>query len=232
MLLKKSNNLIKSNILSFTFNFSLSITLCIIYLLSSCHKDSKCYYSCDSGINEFVIKNKARLGGISRSDLASYSTIDSQIAIFRSLTNEKKISIYNEKINLVMNSYSLSDSEKNHLQKMVDFMKPEYYGEEYNNLVDSFSIQWINEAKTKFNWSDKIIFVFSQSWLTESEIMDLARPNTPPGTTPSCNCLSDWACSLATQECNKGVSCNLSNGCGFWGTMKCKGRCNIGGNPA
>jgi len=212
--------------------FILFISIVTFIYFSSCSKNNKDVFSCDPGINDFVHQNIYRLGGINRADLASYSTLDSQIAIFRALSNDRKISIYTEKINLIMNSDSLTSAEKNHLQSMIDFMKPEYFDENYNHVVDSFEVQWQNYARTQFNWDNKKIFLYSQTWLTETEIMNLARPNIPPNTTPNCNCLSDWACSLATQECNKGVSCNISGGCGFWGTMKCKGRCNIGGNPA
>ena len=62
-----------------------------------CQKQQETF-SCNTKINDKVIKNREANQNISRYQIATYD-MDEQVAIFRSLTNENKLRIFNEKIN-------------------------------------------------------------------------------------------------------------------------------------
>lgn len=81
----------------------------------SCSKQQDKQYACDPELNEWTHNNAARFQNINRKDLSSFGTLDTQMAVYRSLSAEQQASIWIEKLNEVLSGYDLSHNEQAHV---------------------------------------------------------------------------------------------------------------------
>ena len=161
-----------------------------------------------------------------------------QFDIFRKLSNTNKLSIFSDKIKLIISSENLETAEIEHLTSVLKFFKPEYYNENYRKLVDDFYVKWKDTAIKKFNWSLERILFYVEMWMTKQEnetswnLQNLIHsiPNSdyqvvPDAGKKSCECSYNIACPGAGNNCEKD-NCNKKSGCGFFGHASCTGRCS------
>jgi hypothetical protein len=190
-----------------------------------CQKQQETF-SCNTKINDKVIKNREANQNISRYQIATYD-MDEQVAIFRSLTNENKLRIFNEKIKYTVDNYNLSIEDKAHLQFLMNNFVPEFYSD--NNVQgQNFVDEWESKARNQLNWDDLKFVRFVGTLATDIEIA--AKPNIGggSGSDPDCNCNKDMYCDYMTsgqQDCDKGKVCKTKGGCGVLWSKECKGRC-------
>lgn len=183
-------------------------------------------YSGNNAINNYVTSTKESNQNISRAMLAKMP-IDYQRPIFRSLSNENKLRIFVEKINLLINTENLNQQEIDHLKSILTFMKPEYYDREYSNLLNSFSENWRITASNNLNWSKEKISIYVASILNTKEfnnIINGVNDFEEPGFAQDCSCCStsDY-CFFSS--CGRGACNGSLTGCGFlWGNV-CDGLC-------
>lgn len=132
-------------------------------------KQNENKYSRNDMINNYINSSEERNQNISRDNLAMLPS-EYQIAVFRSLSNENKIRIFKEKIELVINSERLSQLEINHLKSTLAFIKPSYYNPEFEEKVSSFYENWKKVAMSNFNWSEMRTEMYVETWFTEHEL--------------------------------------------------------------
>jgi hypothetical protein len=202
------------------------LAIALVLSLAACSKHKGEVYSCDPVINRWATQAREVNQSISRDSLATFG-LDSQKAIFRSLTSDNKYRIYREKLALILADNSLSQTEKAYVQSGYDFFKPEYYDHpEDSTVVDSFYVSWANRGVATFGWSRKQVFFFAETWVTEPEFEGMIGiPSTSAKN--DCTCLSDWYCgSWAGHSCDKGDCDVTRGGCGWLGGSDCKGKCD------
>lgn len=203
----------------------LMLFVCSIYLIifiTNCSQTTK--YSCDDEINKWVTNNLKDLQSITRTKLAEYP-FNYQVAIYRSLSADKKAEIWSEKMDSIeyynwpQNFHPYFDSLKNKID--ADFF-------DYENLASSrtycssmlgyiLSIQGID--------TNQVVSSFF-TIMTISEIEQgvyEAEPGAP-------NCVCNWSltCSMLNAGvCEEGLNnCSeTEDGCGFWYLYSCKGDC-------
>src|SRR5690349_12848990 len=87
------------------------IALMAISMFTSCQKHKTELYSCDMNLHNWAAHAREANAGISRDELAKLG-IDSQFAVFRSLSNDARLNIYHQKIALALSTETFSDAEK------------------------------------------------------------------------------------------------------------------------
>lgn len=205
--------------------FVLIMAICMLPF-SSCKKNK---YSCDDGLNEWATTTRTTNQNITRDQLAAYG-LDSQQAIFASLSNENKYRIYQEKIQLVLSTGSFSAAERTHLQSAIDYMKPEYYDAVDESAFDAYFDQWKATASDKFKWDGETMFFMLETWLTKAEISGMISGGEPSGGSSgkSCTCIRDWYCGAwAGHRCKTNTGCTADKRtCGIFSKRACEGRCD------
>lgn len=214
----------------------LSATL-LISLFVACNKNEK-KYSCNDQINEKVIKNMRTNQNISRYELAHLADLDYQMGVFLSLTPENKVRIFREKIAAEQTSEHLNSGEKAILNDLINFLKPAHY-EDLNSEFNQFANVKESILRTNFAWDDAKVFIFTNSWMLETEILNYIAAKAMPGGgvgsgggNPSagnpCTCYYSYYCWIkggGNGICESSY-CNKSNGgCGVFGTTNCNGIC-------
>lgn len=111
----------------------------------------------------------------------------------------------------------------------VDFIRKNkvYFESHFNNaqlylliecayFCDGFSITKSDEYLSKIGKQKKSKYLSNLSELEDEFAAE-----------PKCTCYYSWYCSASTSGgiCNDG-GCKLVDGCGFWGTSNCTGRCS------
>lgn len=216
----------------------LNCRLLIIYLLVAvsffaCRKEPTARYACDPATQDWVVKNLDHLKNLSRDSILKYS-FNRQMAIFRALTPEKKVKLWQEKINIVLAGNQLSESDKTHLRKLINYLQPYHYESDKGRIdFAGYAKRWEEEAK-KMGWDSAKVFFNTNTWLTEAEFKALRtkvleaeklNPQNNSAVEPSCSCSYDiycWPNRLCTGD---GKCCETPDGCGVFGTSSCDGHC-------
>jgi len=201
-------------------------------VLFSCQQ-TELEYSCDPVINKYVIENKAAFSQISVTELTSYE-VALQKAVFRSWDPEKKRNAWLDKLHQVLRSNSLSKSESDHIQRLIDHLEIGYFLDENiqkNNISRTkFANEWLNYASKDLGWSEQFIaFVVYRLYTNQSqfdaELSVLKSINVGASVnseTGSCNCNTSSDFCLGS-TCTSG--CSTSSGCGWLWSSPCNGSC-------
>jgi len=217
-------------------NFStLLATVMLLLTFCSCRKTET--YSCDSNINKWVNENRDQLQHLTREQLVSYQSVDSQFAVYRALTPEAKCAVWKRKMEIVSNEYGLTEAENAHIRKVINFAKPEFWGERKNELKQ-WGAEWERNAMTQFGWDTAKTVLIAETWLTGPELQHLKELKTKgsptnanasrayiPPPDPDCTCNYSIYCALGSAGVCLTGACSTASGCGFLGNGDCKGRC-------
>lgn len=218
--------------------FVLSATAFVIVVCSvfvSCQKEVK--YSCDEKIDQKVKKNRSSNQSITRYELAHLEDLDYQMGVFLSLTPENKVRIFNEKVIAEQNNPHLNTNEKAILYQMITYLQPAHYTT-LNNEFKIFSHEREIILRNIHGWDNAKVYIFTNSWLLESEIIDYIAMKASGGShgggganppkSNDCTCYYGYYCWIkggGSGSCVTG-SCNKPNGgCGIFGTTNCDGKC-------
>ena len=192
----------------------------LLFLLFACNKSKENLYSCNDLTEEYVQISLTGNQSISRDSLALLP-VDTQFAIFRTLTSGNKYRIFQEKIIKLIDEETLTVDEVAHLQSLHDYENFDIYTTSSDSSADSFLVAWEDFARNDLNWDDQKVFIFVETWLSPNEFDGFA------GTAQNdCNCLYSLGCP-GWGHCTYGTNCNIppKGGCGIMGTSNCKGRC-------
>lgn len=216
----------------------LAIILFATMMLTACRKD-EAVYSCNPTLNEKIKKNRNANQQITRYQLAHISDLDEQMGIFLSLSNDNRVRIFREKILAEQDNPHLTSVEKAILQNMITFLKPSHYATENQEFI-RYAQNQENILRNTYGWDDAKVYIFTNSWMLESEIQDyiVSKMNAPGGGGTSgggmgggsldCTCYYNYYCWLKGGGSGSCVSdgCSKANGgCGVFGTTNCDGRC-------
>lgn len=210
----------------FVFGFFLLATGATFYFVS-CKKEK--VYSCNDALNDYAKVNLESYQTISRARLAEMG-IDTQFAIFNSLSSNNKVRIFKEKIQALLDMDTIPEDDKIHLKKISDYITGKIYDTDIEK--DAFIINWTDYAYNTLQWDDTQIGIYVFTWLLPSEIFGKGgniflqpAPNEGAGgggNNLPCKCNYDWIC--GAWDCVKG-NCQIVGGCGLFGWSDCKGDC-------
>ncbi len=205
----------------------------------SCQKEQETF-SCNTKINDKVIKNREANQNISRYDLAKLDDLDYQMGVFLSLSAENKVRIFNEKITAEQNNAHLNSGEKGILNEMISFLTPEHYTS-LNSQFQNFAYLKETELRNAFGWDDAKVYIFTNSWMLEKEIekyisaKQVAGGGSGGGTTGGgttdvngCTCFYSYYCWIkggGSGTCESGNCKRPPGGCGVFGSTNCDGKC-------
>ena len=222
----------------------------MLFVITSCIKQEKPIYSCNESINDFVVTNKSTLADISREQLVTLP-IAYQRAILNSFSNEKKASLWIEKLDLVL-LQNISDDYRAKIVELRNFVNPEIYNHEMyekpEDNVTNFIVNWEQNVLNRLEF-DTVVFSINfctlmtfdeyeyfvnnydgidYSWLEGG--VDIIRLPLGQGT---CTCRYDFYCSVFMNvECEDGKNnCSPSWDCGVMGSSKCDGMCGENVEP-
>jgi len=189
---------------------------------SSCKKDHT--YSCDEKLNEYAIVNMATTQTISRNELAKLG-IDTQFAIFNSLSSNNKARIFKEKFQQLMADSTVNTTDKNHIESLHNYISGILYERE-EGTEDSFAVAWQAYAYNTLAWDSVKMFTYAETWLMQGEAPHtLDRVDGEGAIDNACSCSKNIACGLFSGTC-KSDGCNKTrSGCGLIGYDPCTGRC-------
>lgn len=226
--------------------------LLLTFFFASCKKEES--YSCDPNVNEWVKTYKSELADVTREQLVTLP-VKYQNAVFESLSPQKKLYIWNEKIDSVLllewdevTKAKIVDL-KNHLQS-IDFTRDRFtppsnitknYLDAWENDVLSNhrmdSVQFIINFCTFMTYSelDRLVYhpqTIDVSWVeSNQDIKDiLMRPVGGGGgsaSTVDCQCRYDVYCNIfLSDDCAPPTGgCGTTYNCGLLGNSACKGVC-------
>jgi len=214
-----------------------SITLIVFILLSiftSCKKEQPTY-TCNPQLNQWAVNNYAKNGGdYTRSDLVAISSLDTQGALYATLTPEAKCAVWKEKFQLAKALVS-SDAEKQYLQVAIDKFQPSFWTSKAT--LDAFrpwADNWGQQAMQQFGWDSTKLFIIAETWLMPEELRCVVDHynNTPHieymqqggSASPACACRYSAACQWFVQSCDSKCDEGAYT-CGISGTAKCTGVC-------
>lgn len=188
-------------------------------IFSACTKKEP-KYSCDEKAHQYAKTHIAANQFITRDSLVKLER-GLQFAVFRSLTPENKKRIYNEKIDLLLKTLSLSESEKRHLQSLKDYFETDMY--DYGT-EPPFLVTWKAKANNTLGWTDNMIQGMVGTWATPEELITMAGIGVLTKKGNDCTCNYDISCA-GLGDC-RGPDCSKTQGgCGITGTANCEGNC-------
>lgn len=210
--------------------FSIALIFGVIF---SCQQD-EIEYSCDAEINRIVKENKLEYSQILVTDLTIYDIV-LQKAIFRSWDADKKRNAWLEKLLYIQNTFELTNSEYEHIQKLVDHIDVDYFENDniqnFQNSRAAFAEEWINYAINELGWTEKFIaFLVFRLYTTQSQFeTELEFTNLefeqysmyPAPENCNCNTSADF-CSYSDCQQN---GCTTTSGCGWLWSEPCNGSC-------
>jgi len=143
-----------------------------------------------------------------------------QFAVFRSLSPQNKKRIYNEKIDLLLRTLSLSEDEQAHLKVLRDYFEEDMY--EYGT-EPPFLVAWMAKARNTLHWTDNMIQGMAGTWATPEELVATAGISVLSKKGDDCTCKYDIGCA-AFGDCRGGCK-ETQGGCGIASTANCTGNC-------
>lgn len=193
--------------------------------------------SCDSAVDKWAKQNIEYYSTASRDEIVSLP-LSRQQAIYRGLSAERKVELWQIKKELVYKSGSLSDAEYEDYVKLFNFMQPAHY-ESVNGIkiLNAYAEKWMDIMVTKHFWGDEQLFEFSHIWMTKEEFTNavlsdniLTKGVSLPGMEEEviCNCIYSIYCKTSGlgSICHDSPSCKDGDeGCGIVGSSNCKGTC-------
>ncbi|MFT4062002.1 MAG: bacteriocin fulvocin C-related protein [Edaphocola sp.] len=205
--------------------FTFYLLCCLgLSFLHSCKKDP--VFSCDEQLNDYAVSTMSEHQAISRDSLAKLG-IDTQFAIFNSLSSFNKARIFHEKIDLLISIDSIATDDKVHLSSLNDYLTPAIYNDE---TLDSFCVNWKSVAFNNLSWDSLKMFTYVETWLSPVEIerytLSVVLPEGGGGSGQACKCNSRFACNLGLTSCVTGGCTQTTTGCGFLGDNPCGGICD------
>lgn len=209
---------------------------CILLLsvvLFSCQQ-TELEYSCDPVINKYVIENKAEFSQISVTELTTYD-VALQKAVFRSWDPEKKRDAWLDKLHQVLCSIPLSESESDHIQRLIDHLEVGYFLDEniQKNEISraKFANEWLNSASKDLGWSEQFIaFVVYRLYTNQSQfdaelsvIKSIKAGASTNSETGPCNC--NTSSDLCPDSFCVSNGCTIASACGWFWLYSCNGSC-------
>lgn len=216
----------------------LLITSVLLLVFSSCSENTS-VFSCDPEVEVWTKTNIATYQAADRSKIVSLP-YDRQMAVFRGLSSEKKVSLWMDKLNIIMKDEKLSSAEKDAIKSAILFLSPEHYETASGKRAfDKFAEEWKKQMISDFHWSEDKFFWYTETWMSEDEFkeaiiaygMNTLRMSTrsePEEQLEDCFCETDAACSfgMGYYRCNTSGKCKPKPyGCGLLGTKSCTGKC-------
>jgi hypothetical protein len=146
---------------------------------------------------------------------------DQQRQIFNQKSNEVKKAMWEDKINTVLRTLQLNETQRNLLLSLKNQLSPDLWVE--NSTIEqvfknNFHDDWVTQAKSTFDYLQLASIV--------NTLEDVAAgPFADPNSDCDCSLRSDW-CPI-NFEC-KSTNCNVSgHGCGTLWTYSCRGNCDF-----
>lgn len=189
----------------------------VTFYFTSCKKDPK--YSCDEKAHKYAAMHLDASQSIKRDSLVKLER-GLQFAVFRSLSPENKKRIFNEKIDILLSTLDLKESERTHLLALKNYFEPNIYG---NNEETPFLQQWELKAKNTLGWTDNMIQGMVGTWATPQELVTMAGFHNMESAVGACTCSYNAGCAWFG-DC-KGGCIETWDGCGITGWSKCTGDC-------
>ena len=226
----------------------LCCSLLFVIFVESCNKEEH-VYSCNSQVNEWTLKHEKSFADMTRSQLVQIPR-KYQLAVYRALPPEKKLSFWKEKLGLELSrETNLEINQK--ISELSSSLKLEYYDLGPNDslpldhrtylnnwgkdMLSSFkmdSAQYVSRFYTLLTKEElyKLVYEADKIDLSWLEGFDEIVIDAPPGggtpVNPDCECIYDVYCSLFLDVDCEHSGCSTTNGgCGLTGTSNCKGRC-------
>jgi len=216
-------------------NLTLSVLALMVFFTSfvSCRKDAELSYSCDPGINEFVLVNLQKWEGISLTEINQYG-IDTQRAIFNAISTENCAALWHEKIDFLIANKVFEEQYNENLNELKSRLSSHVYGDS----VLTYGINsYISERfQSKVNNDTLILYAFYRltidsyaNFVTMNfEIPDpyandyAGLKNCKCSTSSSGSVLPDC---LPSYTCSAGGCNKKSWGCGELFLYSCNGLC-------
>jgi len=183
------------------------------------------FYSCDPVIDAWVKANKNEFSNISRTELVKFTSVEKQMAIFRSFTPQRKAQIWNDKIAAFLSEQTLNEKEIKFIVEITSAISLENLFDAKNKKTFELVTEaWEKRMKSELGWSQNKIMSFSYSWMTETELKELFTTFFLQSSS-GCICNSSYWCLWI----NRGVcaigGCSIGGECGFLGSKQCQGMC-------
>lgn len=222
----------------------------LLFILSgyliSCDSDM---YSCDPLADAWVKDNLEEIKVMSRD---SWLRLDENETVKRAtyvaFKSESKRKFWGQKIKEVINGFSWTEKEKDHLNLLLDYVHETdvFDRKEVSEEFELFVYKWNDYAISELGWNRKLIYaiiangnrLLDKDGNTESIPEDgigqkRIKTNSEDGGEPDCSCsqLSDWCDVFGNTppwvlSCNSRIyKCRRVNSCGALWQFTCDGIC-------
>lgn len=211
-----------------TFQLLFAVLLALSF--ASCQKERP-VYACDPPLNDWAVQHRESNQNITRGELASILSVDTQMAVYHSLSSANKYNIWKSKMEIVKRDSSLSNSEKQHIQNAIDYIQPDSWEDDQSlATLEAWAGNWGQYAAEHLGWDSTKLFLIAETWLMEPEMQQIkdhyaSRPPNNPEVS-ACNCRYTISCFWSVESCNRG-KCTRQGGCGLFGSSTCTGTCGL-----
>ena len=211
-----------------------------LLVMVSCSKEP--ILSCDPMINAWALENVDHYEYTNRSTIVEMPLSRAR-AILRGLSVERKMSLWQEKYELVKEKGLLSKEELEAYKQLIQRnTKATYTDIKVKKSFLQYAEQWSANMKSSYGWNDEKLFFYTETWMLEEEyyislLRDLAKQGRgveegdgDSSTEPDlkdCNCLYDMGCPGLGYNCDKSKRCKYVDDCGLLGHSNCKGLCSL-----
>ena len=212
-------------------NPRISVLFIYCILLCSCNDQ---VLSCDEEINSWAKQNVTLFEHAERVEIVSLP-FSRQRAVFNGLSPMKKVELWLYKENLILESKTLSNSEKSAICELFDLLSPAICSnKEARRSFIEYAEVWETKMRELYGWDDRMLFYTVWTWMSQDEFFASVSSDeyieTKSQTDPKpidCNCRYDVYCDgrVHGERCDKGILCEQVGGCGVLGTSSCNGVC-------
>lgn len=203
--------------------------LTLSFLFISCQGENT-FYSCDPKVDAWAKDNLKEIQSIDTETFRKYDT-NYRLAIFNAISPQKRVSIWEEKINETL-KLNWSEAESEHIKQLLTIINEniEWYEngvpEEKQKEYEIMAYRWADYAREKLGWNNELIAAIAASPLllknTKGELIvsPITMRTRLKSETETCTCNPTVSfCSPCTYDpCDK-----KSWGCGLLGLGICNG---------
>jgi hypothetical protein len=189
-----------------------------LLLWSGCNKNEPTNFQATP---ETVSSNRENIDGHTERMALTALPSDQQRLVFNQKSNEVKEAMWEDKINTVLLTVQLNETQRNLLISLKSQLSPDLWIENSpieQSFKNNYHDSWVSQAKSAFDYLQLASIV--------NTLEDLATaPFADPNSECDCSLRSDW-CPI-NFDCKR-TSCNVSaHGCGTLWTYSCRGNCEF-----
>ncbi|NBC07185.1 MAG: bacteriocin fulvocin C-related protein [Bacteroidetes bacterium] len=210
------------------------LIMIVVVLLSNCNKKEP-LCNPETDLDCWIEQNSSNFDNYTRADITKLP-YDRYIAVYGSLSQQKRLDMWQEKLQLTANQNDLTDEQSKFILELKDYIANAWFGP--TDVIVTYTEEWKKQGEELYGWTEEEYVIMLELLYTREELTilrDQISSRNVPGSSSSggggpkaasCQCRSDLACFLGGGDGCDDTTCNPTEDCcGILGRQPCLGRC-------